>query len=812
MALRDDLRVTLRSLRRAPSFAAVAVLTLALAIGPNAAIYSAVDALLLRPLPFPAAERLVRIESVRGGEAGSVSYREVEDFRALDRIFVGVAKYTDQGQYNASGDGRPEELPSTITTHDLFRVLGVLPRLGAPWPAALDRTRDFQLVVSHELWQRRFGGDPRIVGRSMTLDGAPGYTIVGVMPPGFAFPVRSDLYRSHGISPDAAAYEDRGNRGGWAVARLRDGVTLAQARQALDALAGRLEREYAASNTGVGYRVTPLRDLYAGDARPYLLLVLGAVALVLLVASANVANLLLARVFDREREIGVRLALGASRWRAVRLLLVESVVLATLAGALGLGLGALGVRALATLVRAELPRWLSIELSGGALLFTAAIALAAALLASVLPALRIGRGELAPVLRSGGGARGARGASGGVRQRRLRSALVVGELALAVVVLVGAGLLLRSFQALVRTPAGFDADALLTFRVELGWRAYPGLEATARFHRELLARLGALPGVQTAAMLDNLPLSGRPRTDAVIALDGQATEAQRANPYVNVRVASPGALAALRVPLVRGRFLAESDADSAPAVVVVARATAARLWPGRDPLGARLLVGSADSTERPWRTVVGVVDDVRHDALSAPPALDVWVPYAQWRSGGAYYLLRTRGDPLALARRAPELVWAIDPDQSFFDVRPMRDRIADRVWVPRLAGVLFGGFGALAAALAALGVFAVLSYGVAQRTRELGVRQALGAAPGDLVRLVFGEGMRLALLGGALGLGAAVGLAVLLRHLLHGVGPLDPPTLLAVPAILAAVAGLACWIPGRRAARVAPADALRADG
>jgi putative ABC transport system permease protein len=805
MALRDDLRLTLRSLRRTPSFAAVAVVTLALAIGPNAAIFSAVDALLLRLLPFPDADRLVRIESVRGGEPGSVSYREVQDLRALDRLFVDAAQYTDQGQYNASGDGRPEELVSTITTQNLFRVLGVAPRLGAPWPELLDRTRDFKLVISHELWQRRFGGDPQILGRTMTLDGAPGYTIVGVMPPGFAFPVRSDLYRSHGIASAAATYEDRGNRNGWAVARLRRGVTVDQARRTLAGLAARLEAESPATNTGVTYRVTPLRDLYVGDVRPYLLLVLAAVSLVLLVASGNVANLLLARVFAREREIGMRVALGASRWSAVRLLLVESVVLAALAGALGLLLAVVGVRALTALVRLDMPRWLSIELSGGALAFTAAVSLLAGLLAGVLPAWRVVRTDPTGALRSG-----ARGASGGVRQRRLRSALVTGELALAVMLLVGAGLLLRSFQALVHTSPGFDPDALLTFRVELGWRAYPG-KATARFHRDLLARLAELPGVTAAAMTNNLPLGGRPRSDAVVALEGQGTEALRANPYVNVRVTSPSLFAALRIPLVRGRLLTAADRDSALPVAVVARATAARLWPGRDPIGARLLVGSTDSTQRPWRTVVGVVDDVRHDALSAPPALDVYLPFEQGAAGGAYYLLRTRGDPLALARRAPELVWALDPNQSFFDVRTMRDRVADRVWVPRLAGVLFSAFGVLAAALAALGVFAVLAYAVAQRTRELGIRQALGAAPGDLSRLVLREGLRLAVAGGAIGLVGAVILALLLRHLLYGVSALDGPTLVTVPVLLLLVAAAACWVPGRRATRVAPAEALRAD-
>lgn len=809
MSLRDDLRVTLRSLRRAPGFALVVIATLALAIGPTTTIYSVVEALLLRPLPFPEADRLVHLESVRGGEAGSLSYREIQDMRALDRVFVDVAKYTDQGQYNASGDGRPEELVSTITTQNLFGVLGVPLRMGTPWPETLDRTRDFKLVISHELWQRRFNGDTDILGRSMTLDGAPGYTIVGVTPPDFAFPVRSDLYRSHGIAANAESYEDHGNRsgwGGWGVARLREGVTLAQAQGALAQLANRLEAEHPASNTGVGYRITPLRDLYIGNARPYLLLVFGAVALVLLIACSNVANLLLSRVVERERELGVRLAMGATRWVTMRLLLLESLVLALLGGLLGVLLAMIGVRVLQALVRLDFPRWLSIELSGSVLLFASGVSVLVGLLTGIIPAWRTGRGDLTTVLKSG-----ARGASGSTRQRRLRSTLVVGQVALAVMLLVGAGLMLRSFQALVRTSPGFDPDALLTFRVALGWRAYPDAAAAARFQRELVAQLAALPAVEVAAMTSNLPLDGQPKSDEVVRLEGQSSEELRTNPYLNVRAVSPSLFSALRIPLERGRLITADDRDSSLHVAVISQSTAQRLWPGRDPLGARLLVGTTDSTEWPWRTVVGVVGDVAHDALGAPPSLDVYVPFEQWWTGTGYFLLRMRGDPLTHVRRAPELVWSIDPNQSFFDVRTMRDRVADRVWVPRLAGVLFSGFGALSAMLAALGVYAVLAFAVAQRTREFGVRQALGASPRDLSRLVIIDGMRLTAIGGAIGLVGAVALAGLLRHMLYGVSAIDMPTLVTVPAILFLVAGAACWLPGRRAMNVAPAEALRAD-
>jgi putative ABC transport system permease protein len=802
----EDVRLALRSLRRAPGFAAVVVIPLALGIGATTSIFSVVHALLLEPLPFPDAERLVRLEAVRGGEPASLSYREIRDFQELTGVFQDVAAYTDQGQYNASGHGRPEELVSTITTQNLFGVLGTPLLLGAPWPEVLDRTRDFKLVISHDLWQRRFGGDPDVVGRTLTLDGAPGYEILGVLPRGFAFPIRSDLYRSNGIAADAAAYENRSDRGRWGVGRLREGVTLARAEAALTDLAERLERDFPDSNTGVRYRMTPLREMYAGDARPYLLLVFGAVALVLLIACANVANLLLSRALGREREVGVRLALGAPRGSVLRLLLVESMTLAAVGGALGVLLAWLSLGLLTSLIRLDLPIWLSIDLSWEVLLGGVVASLLVGMLTGALPAWRTGRADLASPLKEG-----ARGASSGVRQRNLRSALVVSEVAFAVMLLVGAGLLVRSFRALASTSPGFDVESLLTFRVELGWRAYPDLATTTAFGRALLEDLRALPGVEVAAFVSNLPLGGRPKVDVSVLVDGQAAAEQRANPFLNLRVASADAFRALRIPLLGGRVFGDEDrADGVP-VAVISSATAERLWPGQDPVGMRMKVGAVDDAA-PWRTVVGVVGDVRHEAFGAPASLDVYLPAEQSATGGHYFLLRTRGDPLALARAAPELVWDVDPDQSFFDVRTMRERVEDRIWVPRLASLLSGGFAALAALLAAIGVYAVLAYSVAQRTRELGLRQALGASRGHLSRQIVFECLRLTAAGGAIGLLAALALASAIRPLLYGVSVIDPPTLSVAAGALLLLAVSAAWLPARRAMRVAPLEALRAEG
>jgi putative ABC transport system permease protein len=646
----------------------------------------------------------------------------------------------------------------------------------------------------------------------MTLDGAPGYLIVGVAPAGFAFPGRADVYRSHGIASSPDAYEDRARRGRWAVARLADGMTPQGAQALTTALARRLEREFPATNTGLGLRVVPLRDQYVGQARPFLLLLLGAVALVLAIACCNVTNLLLSRGLDRERELALRTAIGASRGRIVALLVGESVALAALASVLGVALGWVGVRLIARLIRLELPVWLSIGLSWRVLLFALAVSLVAGVLAGLVPAWRLGRGDLTGSLREGG-----RGASAGRRHRSLRSALVVGEMAVAVVLLVGAGLLVRSFRAIERVDPGFDPESLLTFRVELGWRAYPELADTARFQRELLRRLAELPGVRTAAMVDNLPLGGRPRIDDTIALEGQSAGEARANPFVNRRTASPSLFETLHVPLLRGELFTERDRAGTPRVAVVSEALARRFWPRRDPLGARFRLGATDfrsiqTDDNPWITVVGVVGDVRHDSLTGAPALDVYLPFEQVQTGSNYFLLRVEGDPAVLSTRAPELVWTLDREQSFFDVRVMRERVADRTWVPRLSGAVFGAFGGLAALLASVGVYAVLAFGVAQRRRELGVRGALGASASSLSRLVLRDGLRLAALGIGLGLLAAFGLSVLLSRFLFQVGAGDLVSFAMASLLLLVVAAVACWVPAWRAGRIDPVESLGFDG
>jgi predicted permease len=736
-----------------------------------------------------------------------LSRPEIEDLRGLG-VFEDVAAYTDLGLYNASGEGRPEELPSTITTHNLFSVLGVPLQLGGTWPRQADDSRGFNLVISHGLWQRRFGGDPAVVGRTMTLDGAPGYLILGVAAKGFAFPANADLYRSIGINARPESYHDRSIRGTWALGRLRRGVTVARARAEVEALGRRLENDFPATNTGLGLSAAPLRDLYVGHVRPYLVLLLGAVSLVLLVACANVMNLLLVRALAREREVTIRTALGASPRRIVRQLMTESVLLAVIAGVLGLLLAYGGVRVLSELVRLEFPTWMAVRVDGGVLAFTALLSLLTGTLAGLAPALRAARIDLTETLKEGG--RG--GASGGPRHRRLRGAFVVAEVALSVVLLVSAGLLLRSFRRLAHADPGFRPGGLLTFRAELGWRAYPTLEANAAFHRALLERLRALPGVREAATATNLPLSGMPPDTDAITIEGQGVDEQYRNPFVSVVGASPGYFGALGIPLRSGRAFEPTDTKDTLPVAILSESTAQRFFPEGDALGRRLKIGAPTRTSpapAPWLTVVGVAGDVKRARLADAGSLDVYVPVEQYREGTVWAILRTDADPRLLARAAPEQVLAVDPNQSYFDVKAMPDRIGDRIWPQRLAGSLFGAFAALALLLAAIGLYGILAYGVAQRTREIGVRMALGADVTSVLGLVIGEGLRYTAAGLALGGAASLLVTRAVRGLVYEVGPYDPLAFGGAMVSLVAVGLLASALPARRAAAIQPMKALR---
>jgi putative ABC transport system permease protein len=798
-----DFRLAFRGLLKRPAFAVLVVLTLGLGVGANTAIFSTVNSLLLRDPPFKDPERLVRITSVRGEEdGGALSVPELDDLLALP-VIESAAMYTDQGMYNASGFGTPEELQATITNHNLFRVLGVEPLIGSTFPSTFDRTRNFGLVISHGLWVRKFARDPNIVGRTMTLDGSPGYTIYGVMPPEFNFPSHSDLFRSSGISARPEHYHRRDARERFVLARLRPGVSVEQARSAIDGLATRLAREFPATNGGLQLRVTPLRDIYTAQVRPYVLLLFGAVVLVLVVACANVANLLLSRAIARDRETAVRTALGASRWRIVRAVLAESMVLAVGGAVIGAGLAWAGVRVLTALVPVQLPPWMQVEMDGRVGLFLAAAAALTAIATGLMPALRTTSRPPQAGLKEG-----ARGSSEGIQHHRMRNVLIVGEVALALVLLVGAGLMWRSLWKLSQVNLGFRTGSTLTFRVELGWRAYGTLDKTRAFHERVIARLRELPGVRAVTFDNNLPMGGKPREPAAIRAAGQSVDDEQHNPYVNWHEVGPDYFEVMDIPIVRGRSFDDRDrSDSVPAAVV-SQPLAERLWPGRDPVGQRLQYQEMPDL---WLTVVGVAGPVLHHELDGSAGFDIYRPYRQASTAGPYYVIRTAGEPMALARAATVIIGETDANQSFLDVQTYSGRVANRIWQRRLAGALFGSFAALAMLLAAVGLYGVLSYMVTQQTREIGVRLALGASERSILGEVLGRGLRLTTVGVVIGGVLALTLAQLMAGMLYGVGPIDPMTFAVVPLLLVAIAMLACYLPARRATRVDPIVALRAE-
>jgi putative ABC transport system permease protein len=802
----SDLRYALRSFSKTPAFTATIVLTFALGIGANTAIFSFVNSVLLQPLPYQDAEQLVRVESRRGATPGRISMRELEEMRELG-IFQAVAAYIPGAQYNMSGEGTPEEVPATLSTSNLFDVLGVPLPQGGVWPREYDLQRNFGVVISHELWQRKFGGDPGVIGQKITLDAAPFYTVFGILPPRFGFPDEAQLYRSIAINDTYPNYKERDARNVFAVARLKPGVTQAQAGAALETFGRRLAQEYPEANRGLDFALVSLRDFYVGDVRPYLLLLSGAVALVLLIACANVVNLLVSRALAREKEIALRTALGAGRGRLIRQLLTESLLLALVGGAAGLLLAFWSVNLLRHLAAAELPPWMEVGIDTRVLLFTFVISVLTGVIAGMLPALQVSRPNLDSVLKEG-----ARGSSGGA-SGRVRRLLVMGEIALALVLLVCAGLMVKSFARLQETDLGFNPQRLLTFRVALPWSKFSEQGGGAKmglFYQQALERLAALPGVESAALNSNLPLTGETEAGRrAFTLEGQPADDQTRNPFLNDVTVSPSYFQTAGIPLRRGRLFTEHDTAASERVGIVSEKLANLLWPGEDPIGKRLKVGKPDSTSK-WTTVIGVVGDVRHDHVTAAPGLDLYVSYLQVPGANMYLLLRTKTEiPASLGQQASRAILEIDRDQSSFDFHSMEARIGQRIWQQRIASALFVTFAALAFILAAVGIYGLMAYSVRQRTREIGIRIALGADRASVLRLVMREVGQLVLFGGIAGLLCALALSRLLSGLLYGVSPSDPLTFAGVLVLLSAVALLAGFLPAQRATRIDPMLALR---
>jgi putative ABC transport system permease protein len=803
--LAQDVRYALRSLRRRPLLVVVAVAVLAIGIGASTAVFSVVDAVLLRPLPFADAGRLV-VAWQRSPDHSvpfiEVSYPDYLDWRQQARTFESMAIIpTVNSGFVLEGE-EPLQVQGRLVSGNFFDVLGARAGLGRPLRPDDDRVgADRVVVLGHGLWQRRFGADRAVVGRKIVVDGTP-MEVVGVMPPEFRYPPKAEMWTPVVPAiPEAVA--SRGVCWAIVVGRLVPGARLAQAQAELDGIVARLAKAFpdAAADAAV---VTPLTDEFFGPARPALLVLLAAVLLVMLVACANVSALLLARAADRQREIAVRLALGASRGRLVRQLLCESALIALASVAGGLVLAKWGLAALIALVPTDVPRLQDAAIDLRVLAFATALAAAAALLSSLAPALVASRPSLTDALESG-----ARTAGPGSAQRRLQGLLVGTEAAVALVLLAGAGLMAQTFQNLRRADLGYDPRHVLALEVVAPRGKYEKPAEWRSLYQRLVERTERLPGVEASAGVFLRPLWGQMGNDWLFTVEGQSDADSRRNPHVNLEAVTPGYFGTMRTPLLRGRDFTDRDAEGAPGVAIVSNDFARRYWPGQDPIGKRLKTPLPESPYHlTWLTVVGVAADARYREIQSS-RLDLYLSYLQSPYGPRHMVVRTTGDPLAVAPSVRAAVHDADRELLAEDVTSMETVVAAALGGPRFGMQLLSAFALAALALAALGTYGVMAFLVGRRTREIGVRMALGARAADVTVLILRQGLRPVMAGLAVGLGASLLLGRALGALLYGVAPHDPATMATAAVALAGVAAAACFLPAHRAARLDPAAALR---
>lgn len=795
----NDLRIAARTLLKRPGFAAVAAATLALGIGATTTVFSFVDAILLEPLPYAEPERLVLVWDVQLSlDEAPMSYPEYLDWRQQDQLFSEVGAFF-RSRFNLTGEGEPERLSGARVSASFLPLLGVRPAAGRLF-AADDEPPDAPRVamLSYGLWQRRFGGDRAIVGRELILDGEA-TTVVGVLPGGFSFGDQADVWMPLRLDAEEAP---RGLHFLAVVAKLRPGLGLEPARAEAEPIAARFREEYDSTH---GVKLSALRDTLVADTRPLLLLLSGAVALVLLIATTNVAGLLLARIADRSREIAIRLSLGTGRGRLVRHLLIESALLALAGGGLGVLLTGWGVDALSRAVGDRLPRIDEVGVDLRVLAFALGVSLVTGLFCGLVPALQATRTDVQAVLREGG-----RGGDPARTRHRLRAVLVVAQVALSLVLLIGAGLLIRSFLVAAHAPPGFRTDRLLALDLALPHARYPETHQQEAFFRALEERLAALPGVLAVSEVSHLPLSGQD-TNGSFRIEGREwPEGER--PLADKRLAGVGYFRLMGIPILRGRGFTEEDVAGAPQALVVSDSFARRFFPDEDPIGKRVEFGWM--TEG-WQEIVGVAGDVKHSGLDQPSLPATYVPYRQQPAlaarVGRTVVIRAAGEPESLLAAVREQVFALDRDQPISALRTMDEVMSRSIATRRLTTSLLGALAAVALLLAAVGLYGLVSHLVVQRTHEIGIRMALGARRGQVLRQVVSRGVVLALAGTACGLAASAALARLMSSLLYEVSATDPPTFAAVPVVLVAVALAASLLPARRAARLDPTTALRAE-
>jgi putative ABC transport system permease protein len=799
-SLLRDLRYALRTLARNPGFACVSILALALGVGANSAIFTVVQSVLLRPLPFPRSEQLI-VVAERNLKAGfprfSLSPGNYLDYRDHNHTFSGFAAFNNQG-VNLSSGAEPERLRGSRVTTDFFDVLAVKPSLGRPFSAQEGQLgSDHVVILSHALWQRRFAGAGDVLGRQLKMNEEL-YTVIGVMPADFQFPSRAEFWTP--LTMNTQNWQQRGGHYLNGIARLKEGSSLAAAQADLNQIAARAEKAFPNSNTGWDTTISGLQESVVGRIRPLVLTLMAAVGFVLLIACVNLANLLLSRSSARRREIGIRNALGAGRGRLVRQLLTESVLLSALGAALGLLLAWGGTRLLVGLNPNVLPRAKEISLDAGVVLFTVAIAGLTGILFGLAPAIHMAKTDLAAAFREGG-----RGNSIGFRRNALRSVLVVGEVALALVLLCGAGLLMRSFYRLQSVDPGFDPHDVLTFRTNLPRAKYKSDESQASFYARALERLRALPGVTVAGAAQIFPLSGDDYILTFVQV-GKPPIPEGSQPSAAFYAATPGYFGALRIPVKAGRDFTERDNASAPDVAIISETMARQFYPNENPLGQRIRVGG--NREKPSE-IVGVVGDVRDSELESKGRAAMYRPAAQTPFGSMYFGVRTDRDPASAISGVRAAIREMDAELPLDAVGTVDALVETSLSQRRYAMMLMGTFAGLALVLAMVGIYGVISYSVTQATQEIGIRMALGAGRGDVLRMVLGYAAALMAAGVAVGLAASLGAGRLLASQLFEVKSYDPVTYGTVGAVLVATALAACLIPAFRAMRVDPVIALR---
>jgi putative ABC transport system permease protein len=802
----QDVKYSARVLVKSPGFTVVAVLALALGIGANTAIFSVVNSVVLNPLPFAQPETLLRLgQGARVKEMperGAFSFADYKDVQAQTQTLSAVAAFLNSGAMVTADNTESERIYGADVSPEYFTVLGVQPERGRVFTAAEDHEKAGIVVISHGLWQRRFGGSENVIGQQLRM-GSSSVTVIGVMPSGFEYPIRAvnqhqDFWEPLNDRPLPDRMQ-RDSRSYDVIGRMKPGVTLPQARAELDAIALRLEQQYPNEDTKITIGAAALPEDVTRDIRPALWILMGAVGFVLLIACANVANLMLARATSRNKEIAIRAALGASHWRVMRQLLVESLLLGFTGGALGLILANWGVAVLVAASPANIPRVDQIRLDGRVLIFTLVVSSLTGIVFGLLPALRAAKVELTDSLKEGG-----RGNTESLRHNRVRSLLVISEVTLSLILLIGAGLLLKSFVRLLETNPGFDAHNVIAFDIPISRQRYDTPEKQTLFFNQLVERTRTLPGVVTAGLVDNVPL-GTSIDTYNFQIVGQPPFPPGAQPEAHSTLVSPGYFAALKIPLREGRLFSEADTKDSPPAIIISKALADKFFPGPNAVGQRLIVDPA----APPREIVGVVGDARRRKLEMAPELEMYIPVAQLPQRRMNLIVRTVNDPASFVTSFRATLKGLDKDQTIWQTRTLDQLVAASMANRRFNMVLLGLFAVVALILAAVGIYGVMAYSVTRRTHEIGVRMALGAKASQVLQLILKDGLVLAAIGVAIGLAAALWLTQLMRSLLFEVGPTDFATFAGVSTLLILIAMLAALIPARRATRVDPLVALR---